>query len=349
MRRAVILLAISIFLLSASSVFAQEDGCDLSDQEAACDLNQNGVVDVSDLVRIMNYVGGSDWLDSIPKYGDEGDCDCDNLQFSINDLQTILWRMIRGYFGWKRGVQLYSETDIISIPAMDSSPGDEIEIPVYIDTERDLLGLQFYISYDSNLMTITDFTFSDTLLNGYNRTYIFEGGISIVKMNEDYNYNGLIGYLRASIDPDTPVGSEILLAFGNDPHRALYTGLADTYYSDESRIIELHFIHPVKNDGIINVVEGRLRGEDNMSDGLSAFPNPFNNSTNLTFRIERQSRVRIDIFDMLGRRVSNLVNTELSAGSHSVVWDADRLPSGVYFCRLAVDDHSMTTRITLLK
>lgn len=348
MRRAVILSI--IILISTFPAFAQSFPCDRNHQEECCDLNNNGVVDLADLIRMVNDVGGSDMLDSLPKYGDEGDCDCDNLQFSINDLKTIGWRMIRGYSGWKRGIQLYSESDIISIPAMNTSPGDEIDIPVFVDTERDLLGLQFYVSYDPYLITITDFTFSDTLLNGYNRAYIFEGGISIVKMNEDYNYNGLIGYLRASISPDAPVGSEILLAFGNDPHKALYTGLGSEYDFDESRIIELHFIHPVKNDGVINVVEGRLIEDDEKTVlDFSASPNPFNNSTNLTFQIEHQSNVRIDIFDMLGRRVSNLLDDNLAAGDHSVVWDADQLPSGVYFCRLAADDHSMTKRITLLK
>ncbi len=351
MKRAIIFFGVIIFIFSASSVFAQDSDCDRVHQELCADLNNNGIVDVSDLVRFINIIGGNIELDSLPKYLEERDCDCDNLHFTICDYYAIYKRIIYGYSAWMRGIQVYSETDTINVSTLEASPGDEIEIPVYIDTERELIGLQSYIRYDLDLITVTDFEFSETLQDGPHGTYLVDGGISLYFLIlEESDFDGFVGYLRANINPDTPVGSEILLAFGNDPHRALYTGLADTYHSDQSRIIELHFIHPVKDDGIITVVESRLANDDEDAPvSLSASPNPFNNSTNLTFQIERHSKVRIDIYDMLGRRIINLLDGDMAAGDHSVVWNADQLPSGVYFCRLAADDHSMTTRITLLK
>jgi len=349
MRRAIIFAF--IMLMPSFPLFAQNFPCGIIHQELACDLNNNGVADVADMVRMFYFVGGNDMLDSLPKYGGDGDCDCDNLHFTVNDLQALAWRMIDGYSGWKQGTQLYSDIDIISIPQTDASPGDEIDIPVYVDTERELLGLQFYVRYDFNLLSITDFTFSESLPNAEYLVYKFEGGISVYALiPDDLEFDGFVGYLNVSIDPDTPVGTELELNFGNDPHKALYTGLGDASYYDESRIIGLNFIHPAKDDGIINVVEGRLiEGDENTFSNLFASPNPFNGSINLTFQIERQSSVRIDIFDMLGRRFSTLLDESLSPGDHSVIWNADQLPSGVYFCRLAVGDHSLTKRITLLK
>ena len=351
MRRAVILFAICIFLLSASSVVAQDFDCDLAHQEECGDFNHNGVVDTADLIRLINIFEGTVRLDSLPKYLDELDCDCDNLHLTVSDFFAIFTRMFNGYSGWMRGEQLFSETDIISIPAVEAFAGDEIEIPLYVVTDRDLIGLQSYIRYDSDLITVTDFEFSEVIMNSTHSWYLVEDGISLYFLsNQDVDFNGFVGNLRAIVSPDAPIGSEMLLAFSNDPHRALYTGLADADHPDQSRIIGLHFIHPVKNDGIITVVEGRIINDDeNTFLDFSASPNPFNNSTNLTFQIEQQAQVRIDIYDMLGRRVNTLLDENLRPGDHSVVWNADQLPSGVYFCRLAANDHSVTKRITMLK
>ncbi|MEE9554240.1 MAG: T9SS type A sorting domain-containing protein, partial [candidate division Zixibacteria bacterium] len=230
----------------------------------------------------------------------------------------------------------------------EASPGEDLEIPVYISTNRDLLGLQFYIRYNTDFLEITDFEFTESL-PAFIR--IFEGGVGVASiLPSDSEFDGFAGNLHATVSPDAPIGSEILLAFSNDPHKILYTGLVDSTHSDQSGIIELHFIHPEKNDGIINVVEGRLIEDDeNIFLDFSTSPNPFNSSTNITFRIANQADIRIDILDILGRRINNLFDGYLTAGSHSVVWNPDQLPSGVYFCRLAADNHSITKRITFLK
>ncbi len=63
------------------------------------------------------------------------------------------------------------------------------------------------------------------------------------------------------------------------------------------------------------------------------FPNPFNASTTIRYGLERRSRVRIDIFDLLGRRITTLLEEERPAGFHSVVWTTN-VTSGVYFYRI---------------
>ena len=70
------------------------------------------------------------------------------------------------------------------------------------------------------------------------------------------------------------------------------------------------------------------------------YPNPFNSSTRISYRVERQEPVRLQVFDLTGRWVRTLVDGEFSAGEHVVIWDGrdDRLravPSGVYFCRMS--------------
>jgi hypothetical protein len=88
---------------------------------------------------------------------------------------------------------------------------------------------------------------------------------------------------------------------------------------------------------------------------LPAYPNPFNPSTTVAFTLPRDSRVRIDVFDVAGRRVRTLVADEvLGAGRHDRVWDGldhdgRSLSSGVYFARLQADGFGQTRKLTLVR
>jgi outer membrane protein assembly factor BamB len=64
--------------------------------------------------------------------------------------------------------------------------------------------------------------------------------------------------------------------------------------------------------------------------GLENYPNPFNPSTKIRFSLPHSGRVNLSIFDLLGRIVAELMNTEMSAGTHEVVFDARALSTGVY-------------------
>lgn len=83
------------------------------------------------------------------------------------------------------------------------------------------------------------------------------------------------------------------------------------------------------------------------------FPNPFSGSTTIRYEMPEAAFVRLEIFDLLGRRVSRLVDTEKDAGNHVVVWDgrddAQRpAGSGVYFVRLSAGRFQQTMSISLI-
>jgi hypothetical protein len=80
-------------------------------------------------------------------------------------------------------------------------------------------------------------------------------------------------------------------------------------------------------------------------------PNPFNPSTTIQFDLSSAEHVRLEIYDVLGRRVRTLLNAELAAGLHEARWDGQgadgrTAAAGVYFYRLAaggvVEIRSMT-------
>jgi hypothetical protein len=80
------------------------------------------------------------------------------------------------------------------------------------------------------------------------------------------------------------------------------------------------------------------------------YPNPFNPSTTINFTLAEDSHVSLRVFDMLGREVATLANSEMKAVEvHNVLFDASRLSSGLYFYRLDAGKSSLVKKLMLLK
>ena len=79
------------------------------------------------------------------------------------------------------------------------------------------------------------------------------------------------------------------------------------------------------------------------------YPNPFNPSTTIRFQLPERRHVTVAVFNMLGQRVATLVDGEMSAGYHNVVWNAGSAPSGVYFVRMQAGAYTAIRRAILTK
>jgi hypothetical protein len=79
------------------------------------------------------------------------------------------------------------------------------------------------------------------------------------------------------------------------------------------------------------------------------FPNPFNPSTDIRFTVFEATHVRLSVVDHLGRLQQELVNDHVSAGVHTVSFNAATLRSGMYFYRLDTPHGSKTMKMLLLK
>lgn len=84
---------------------------------------------------------------------------------------------------------------------------------------------------------------------------------------------------------------------------------------------------------------------------LQNYPNPFNPSTLISFKTEEPGQVKLEIYTMLGQQVGVLIDGHLSAGWHRIPFNAQNLPSGMYYYRLTDGIHntSYTRRMTLIK
>jgi len=82
---------------------------------------------------------------------------------------------------------------------------------------------------------------------------------------------------------------------------------------------------------------------------LQNYPNPFNPSTRIIYKLARPSRVKIILFDMLGREVKILYEGFQNSGVHSLRFDAPGLSSGVYFYRLETNTSTQTKKMVFVK
>jgi len=80
-----------------------------------------------------------------------------------------------------------------------------------------------------------------------------------------------------------------------------------------------------------------------------AYPNPFNPVTTLSFTIPTQSEIALSIYNMQGREVSRLIDANMDAGYHSVVWNADTEASGLYFVKMVAGEFVSTQKLMLVK
>ncbi len=78
------------------------------------------------------------------------------------------------------------------------------------------------------------------------------------------------------------------------------------------------------------------------------YPNPFNAKTNIAFELKEASPVLLEVFDLTGAKVTTLVDEFMSAGSHSITWNAENVASGVYFYKLEAGTSHETRQAVLI-
>jgi ligand-binding sensor domain-containing protein len=87
---------------------------------------------------------------------------------------------------------------------------------------------------------------------------------------------------------------------------------------------------------------------------LHPFPSPFNDATRIVFSVAQPAHAQLNVFNLLGQKVKTLVNGELLAGQHALLWDGtnesgERVATGAYFCRLQIGDFSAVKRVVMVR
>jgi hypothetical protein len=103
----------------------------------------------------------------------------------------------------------------------------------------------------------------------------------------------------------------------------------------------------------IQPITTRVKDEDNLALGTFVlsqnYPNPFNPTTQISYTIPTRSHVTLAVFNTLGQKVAELVNSEKEAGTYDVTFDASRLASSVYLYRIQAGSFVQTKKLVVVK
>ena len=79
------------------------------------------------------------------------------------------------------------------------------------------------------------------------------------------------------------------------------------------------------------------------------YPNPFNPETTIGFSLSEKGFTNLDVYNLIGQHVADLLHKIVSAGEHKITFNAGNLPSGIYFYKLQQGSHSVMRKLLLLK
>jgi probable HAF family extracellular repeat protein len=136
-------------------------------------------------------------------------------------------------------------------------------------------------------------------------------------------------------------GSDLYIALGisADEQFIVGQGTNGTTSQDEGYLLAVNGVNSV--DKLADQPEGFALAQN--------YPNPFNPTTKIRYSVPQSSNVMIKVFDILGNEIETLVNEEKPVGTYEITWNAESLPSGIYFYRLSAGEFVETRKMILMK
>ncbi len=101
--------------------------------------------------------------------------------------------------------------------------------------------------------------------------------------------------------------------------------------------------------GLVGVEKNSKNGTPEEFQLSQNYPNPFNPTTVISFTLKNASHVKLDVYNVIGEKVAELINSNLSTGVHSVNFNAADLTSGIYFYKISAGDFVAIKKMMLLK
>ncbi len=100
------------------------------------------------------------------------------------------------------------------------------------------------------------------------------------------------------------------------------------------------------HQGLVNDGGGSVPGKYILAQN---YPNPFNAETKITYNLNSYTKAKLEVYNLIGRKVATLVDESQSPGRHSVIWNASNQATGIYFYKLTVGEESYLKKMILLK
>ncbi|MEP2445691.1 MAG: T9SS type A sorting domain-containing protein [Balneola sp.] len=214
---------------------------------------------------------------------------------------------------------LDGKTVLKGIEAIPTSLNEEITLPILVD-----------LTGESQTLTL-DWDGLDKMPDSWSfMLHDYETGISYdLESIENYEFDVIINESQEKVNPlsviNNSIGTPMRAKSGSTPRFGI------TITPSTSVSID---------DEIAAPTEFEL-GQN--------YPNPFNPTTNINYSVGEAGPVNITVYNVMGQKVAELLNTTKSAGSYQVSWNATGVASGIYYYRLTAPGQVLTRQMTLIK
>ncbi|MBK9404954.1 MAG: T9SS type A sorting domain-containing protein [Ignavibacteria bacterium] len=161
---------------------------------------------------------------------------------------------------------------------------------------------------------------------------------------------GGIKYIPGSLKPLGNDGNHYNDSINQRPNTSVPDSIADAIYYGSDHL-PVTALYKFEKTGSVTIISNLIPEKFNV---YQNYPNPFNPSTKIKFDIPSglngsDSKVRLSVYNSLGKEIAELVNENLGAGSYETEFDASDFSSGVYFYKIETDNFSLTKSMFLIK
>ena len=161
---------------------------------------------------------------------------------------------------------------------------------------------------------------------------------------------GGIKYIPGSLKPLGNDGNHYNDSINQRPNTSVPDSIADAIYYGSDHL-PVTALYKFEKTGSVTIISNLIPEKFNV---YQNYPNPFNPSTKIKFDIPSglngsNSKVRLSVYNSLGKEIAELVNENLGAGSYETEFDASDFSSGVYFYKIETDNFSQTKSMFLIK
>jgi hypothetical protein len=307
------------------------------------DVNiNNDPFEVGDAVSLVNYFIGC--INLSPRQKANSDCNRDNIQATIADLVYML-RIINGEPDTLRRILsplLQPDITQTPTPKTTNSLDNFAKLTIYLYCSEPLGGFCFSLKVPEAVDRVRDGVM------GVN------AGNLLLASGKRSDTLTFVGY--SLTEDNLPQGYFMLMELPFEAH--------SNVSADDFEILSADFSNASgsKINAAIKLIAGKW-GENeadadtqsNIAPGeIIAYPNPFNSTVSIRFASPKPQQIAIEIYDMLGRKVSMLSDGFFTEGEHTVIWNGTNqngapVAAGVYLCRLKSQTEDTTLKLNYMK
>jgi hypothetical protein len=242
-------------------------------------------------------------------------------------------------------------------PTVSVPPSSAVNVDVLVSSQEQIAAVTFTVQYNSAAATFVSATKGDALPASWT-IQVFQN-VQGGNVTPGTNRNVYVQLIGSGVNWFTGTDRQVaVLRFTMASTACRQTPLAFTPDCDYTYLSTLQLqtiCGPSLQSGQLRTeCPSDAPGTHGLLRELRNLPNPFNPSTHIVFELAAAGPVQLRVFDVSGRIVRDLLDAELPAGPHEVLWDGrddagKTMPGGVYLYRLVTRVDSATRRMVLLK